>query len=186
MKLEIEHHSLTNKAQAKKREISPQGDILTHLNNTNALFQTGSISLYSFLLFSDVNECSSNPCNKDTETCVNKPGSYKCKCKKGWVRTKKGDCIKKKKKKRPGKTNKKKRLSWQEQFQEKLFSEKVLTDTHLRIGSLLHTVFFGILFFLYKFERYYILASLVVVYSVTIGYLYSVFNAMEGGFVMEA
>jgi len=44
----------------------------------------------------DIDECKLNkPCNKDTENCSNTPGSYKCKCKQGYVRTKKGDCKKK-------------------------------------------------------------------------------------------
>jgi len=42
----------------------------------------------------DLDECSTKPCKKG-EKCYNTHGSYKCKCKKGWVRTKDGDCKKK-------------------------------------------------------------------------------------------
>ena len=43
----------------------------------------------------DTDECKSNPCKIKGEKCHNLPGSYNCKCKKGWVRTKKKDCKKK-------------------------------------------------------------------------------------------
>lgn len=56
----------------------------------------------------DINECSTNPCDKKTENCNNTPGSYSCKCKKGFVRTKKGLCKKKTKKSKKGKKEEKK------------------------------------------------------------------------------
>jgi len=43
----------------------------------------------------DLNECATKPCKKEGEKCSNTHGSYKCLCKKGWVRTKDGDCKKK-------------------------------------------------------------------------------------------
>lgn len=52
----------------------------------------------------DIDECEAKPCKVKGEKCNNTPGSYTCKCKKGWVRTKDNDCKKKsdskKKKKR--------------------------------------------------------------------------------------
>jgi len=44
----------------------------------------------------DKNECEKSPCDATTEKCINTPGSFKCNCKKNWLRTKKGHCIKKK------------------------------------------------------------------------------------------
>jgi len=43
----------------------------------------------------DVDECKLKPCKIKGEKCHNSPGSYSCKCKKGWVRTKQNDCKKK-------------------------------------------------------------------------------------------
>lgn len=39
----------------------------------------------------DVNECESNPCNSDTETCLNVAGSFSCDCQKGFKRVE-GQC----------------------------------------------------------------------------------------------
>ena len=39
------------------------------------------VSLFA-LLFSDVNECDSNPCEQQ---CENSPGSYRCLCNKGYT-----------------------------------------------------------------------------------------------------
>jgi len=55
----------------------------------------------------DMNECLTNPCDKTSENCNNTPGSFNCKCKKGWVRTKKGACKKKTVKKKKDKTKEK-------------------------------------------------------------------------------
>lgn len=43
----------------------------------------------------DIDECKLKPCKIKGEKCHNSPGSYSCKCKKGWIRTKQNDCKKK-------------------------------------------------------------------------------------------
>lgn len=40
--------------------------------------------MYLFIYFSDINECSSNPCLNGA-TCINQPNSYTCLCAPGWI-----------------------------------------------------------------------------------------------------
>lgn len=134
----------------------------------------------------DVNECVKSPCSKDTENCHNTVGSYKCKCKKGWVRTKKGDCTKKKpttktKTKKTKKNSKGKKASgnWEDELKAEYSQGKFLTDGHMKIGSLLHTFYFGALLLLYKFERYNVLAFFVLTYGVAVGYFFSIKGVLE-------
>lgn len=120
----------------------------------------------------DINECASNPCDKKTENCQNQLGTYTCKCKKGWVRTKQGKCKKKSKsneKKKKG-TKKAKSQTWEEQLNDDILSGKAfLTEEHIRMFGLAHSVFFALVLILFKYGRYYVLAA---VYAVAMSYVY--------------
>lgn len=114
----------------------------------------------------DVNECTTNPCNKKTETCSNTPGSYRCKCKKGFVRTKTGDCVKK------GKKTKK-----EKSIEHDIEQGRFLTEKQLKIGSLLYAVFFGLIYVLFKRGRYYSIAFLVLLHGILVAYVNLKFKA---------
>jgi len=71
----------------------------------------------------DIDECTSHPCDKKTENCHNQPGTYKCQCKKGFVRTKAGDCKKKSKNTKTKKKKSKEQGKKEESVTEKNESE---------------------------------------------------------------
>ena len=124
--------------------------------------------------FLDINECDKNPCDKKSENCNNTPGSYTCKCKKGWVRSKKGECKKKKKKTKTKKGTKKgQSKTWQEEvFDEILSGKAFVTEEQIRFIGLAHAVLFAIFLVLFKHAQYHILAVLAAIYAVAISYLY--------------
>ena len=120
----------------------------------------------------DIDECVVNPCNKQTENCQNLAGSHRCKCKKGYVRSKAGNCIKKSigNNKNNKKKRKKKVKSEEERIEDDIRNGNFLSDSQLKLGSLLYAGLFGILLLLFKYERYYTMAALVLVYGVCLSY----------------
>ena len=128
----------------------------------------------STLLFSfaDINECKNNPCDKKTESCNNTPGSYNCKCKKGFVRTKKGHCTKKKENKKKSKKGTKK--TWKDQLHDDILSGKAFQrDELVRLFAFGHVFLLAISMILYKYGRFYLLAVLGAVYGVVISLIYT-------------
>lgn len=123
------------------------------------------------------------PCNKDTENCSNTPGSYQCKCKKGWVRNKTSGACTKKKKKEPKKEGKEHSFKYKN---FKIIYKRILkyisrnyrkiTAEHVIIEPMLHVVYFVLLAAWYKcgLVRIYTVAALVMAYGVCMSYLKSV------------
>jgi len=119
------------------------------------------------LFYSDINECAAdpNPCSKENEECINSEGSFTCDCKDGFRR--KGDaCVKGKKKK---KTTKKK----DELTEEDIKKGNYISENHLKIGSLLYAVFFGLVFLGIRRENYKAVGFLVITYVLVLAYMYT-------------
>jgi len=123
----------------------------------------------------DINECSNDPCNKKTENCNNTPGSYSCKCKKGWVRTKQGDCKKKKTKtKKKNKKGTKKEKSWKDDLYDDIMSGKAFEkEENFRKFMYGHVVVAAFLMIMYRYRCYNLLALSVGCYAVVASYVYT-------------
>ena len=118
----------------------------------------------------DINECTDTPCNSKTETCINNIGSYKCKCKSGFARSKNGLCVEKKK----GKTEQEMEDSL---IEKDLLEGNYLTEKQMKLGSLIYGLFFICLVILFKFRKYYVLTGLVLIYALVIAWT----NSMATG-----
>ena len=105
----------------------------------------------------DVDECKNTKlCPRENEHCENMPGFYSCKCDSGFTR-KEGKCVKGKKKKNKSKTEDEKML-------EDIEEGKFVQDWHLKVGSLLYAVFFGLLAWAFSKRSAVGVISLVVLY----------------------
>lgn len=50
------------------------------------IFKTHAF-LHIYLFISDINECTSSQCDIASTECINTPGSFSCKCRKGFTST---------------------------------------------------------------------------------------------------
>ena len=133
------------------------------------------------LLSLDIDECTSHPCDKKTENCHNTPGTYKCQCKKGFVRTKAGDCKKKtkntktkKKKKSPTEQGTKKKATWKDKLYDDILSGKAFErEENFRKFLYGHALVAALLLVMYKHRSFNLMAVLCAVYAVVVSYVYA-------------
>ena len=129
-----------------------------------------------FCIIIDIDECISHPCDKKTENCHNQPGTYKCQCKKGFVRTKAGDC---KKKNKNTKTKKKKskeqgtEKTWKDNLYADIVSGKAFKrEENFRKFVYGHALVAAVLLVLYKHRSFSLMAVLCAAYAVGVSYIY--------------
>ena len=116
-----------------------------------------------------MDECKNEElCQGGNEDCKNTAGSYSCECSSGYKR-KEGKCIKgkQKKKKKNAKKNSTK-TSGDEELLEELQKGNYLEEWHLKFGSFLYAVFFGLLILAYKNGSVVGGISLIVTYAAVI------------------
>ena len=109
----------------------------------------------------DADECKNTKlCPRENEHCKNMPGFYSCKCDSGFTR-KEGKCVKgKEKKNKNSKTTK----DEDEKLLEDVEKGKFVQEWHMKIGSLLYAVFFGLLVWAFSKRSAVAVVGLVVLY----------------------
>ena len=121
-----------------------------------------------------MDECK-NPklCPGENEHCKNMPGFYSCKCDAGFTR-KEGLCVKGKKKK--NKTPKSAKTEEEKMLQD-IEAGKFIQEWHLKVGSLLYAVFFGLLLWAFSKRSAVGVISLIVVYLGVVFSIRAKYNA---------
>ena len=113
-------------------------------------------------------------CDAKTEQCENTAGSYECLCKSGY-KIEHGKCRKDKGNKK-SKKKKKTKDEKSDDIVELLNQGKVLSEAHLKIGTLLYACFFTALCFLFQRRSWCGISFLILLFVLLLTWLNRRYN----------
>ena len=131
-------------------------------------------TLHFVCLILDVDEClDDTKCDKNTEICENSEGSYECSCKPGYRRKKNGKCLKMKGNKNVNGKRKNKKFSdsSDDPIAMLLKENKLLSEKHLKIGTVLYTCLFTALYVMCRKQSWLGIGALLVLFVACLVFL---------------